>query len=168
MASAHNGKLVHLMFADDGQEPIEDALDRSRAKSPAALQNPPSEPAPEALAANDAVLALARQQLEEYVARKRQDFSVPLHLEGTAFQQSVWQALLAIPYGHTRSYQEQAIQMRQPLAIRAIAAANGRNPIAVLVPCHRVLGAGGKLTGYRGGLWRKQALLDLERPGLFG
>ncbi len=150
LARAYNGKLGGLTFLDEGQQ-----LNAETEVS-------------EHQASNKAVLALTRQQLSEYFARQRQAFSVPLHLEGTPFQQSVWQALQSIPYGHTRSYQEQAQQMRQASAIRAIAAANGRNPIAVLVPCHRVLGAGGKLTGYSGGLWRKQALLDLERPGLFG
>ncbi|MBI1192172.1 MAG: methylated-DNA--[protein]-cysteine S-methyltransferase [Bacteroidetes bacterium] len=153
LARAHNSRLTALHFLDQDSPP-EPATD---AGETAAQQ-----------AANDAVLALARQQLDEYFARQRQDFSVPLHLAGTPFQETVWQALQTIPYGQTRSYQEQARQMHQASAIRAIAAANGRNPIAVLVPCHRVLGAGGKLTGYSGGLWRKQALLDLEQPGLFG
>ena len=114
------------------------------------------------------LLAETQLQLDQYFSRQRQTFDLPLMQLGTPFQQSVWKALLEIPYGHTRSYMEQAHLLGNRGAIRAVAAANGANPLAVIVPCHRVLGAGGKLTGYRGGLWRKQALLDLEQPGLFG
>lgn len=82
---------------------------------------------------------------------------------GTAFQQQVWNALLTIPYGETRSYKEQAQQLGNPKAIRAVAAANGQNKVSILIPCHRVIGSDGKLTGYAGGLNRKQSLLALER-----
>ncbi len=92
----------------------------------------------------------------------RKEFSVPLDAPGTEFQNKVWQALLTIPYGETRSYKQQAIQIQQPTAVRAVARANGDNRLAILIPCHRVIGEDGHLTGYGGGLWRKQYLLELE------
>ncbi|WP_143164186.1 bifunctional transcriptional activator/DNA repair enzyme AdaA [Hymenobacter daecheongensis] len=107
--------------------------------------------------------ALLRTQLTEYFAGHRQQFSVPLHAPGTAFQQAVWQELGRIPYGTTRSYGQQAATLGRPSAVRAVATANGMNRIAILVPCHRVIGADGHLTGYAGGLWRKQWLLELEQ-----
>ena len=107
-------------------------------------------------------LAPARQQLTEYFAGTRQVFTVPLHPQGTAFQQSVWQALRHIPFGATTSYGELARRLGQPKAMRAVGAANGRNPLPIIVPCHRVIGADGSLTGYSGGLWIKQKLLALE------
>lgn len=103
-----------------------------------------------------------KTQLDEYFAGARRAFSVPLTMPGTAFQQAAWQMLLAIPYGSTRSYAEQAVALQKPEAVRAVAAANGMNRIAIIVPCHRVIGSDGKLTGYGGGLWRKKWLLDLE------
>lgn len=104
----------------------------------------------------------AAQQLREYLAAKRQDFHLPLAPRGTAFQRRVWEALLAIPYGETRSYTQQAQHLGQPRAIRAVARANGANPVAVVIPCHRVIGADGSLTGYAGGLPLKAHLLTLE------
>lgn len=101
-------------------------------------------------------------QLNEYFAGKRQEFSVPLFVPGTEFQQAVWQALQNIPYGSTRSYQQQANAMNNPAAVRAVANANGKNRICILIPCHRVIGSDGQLTGYAGGLWRKKWLLELE------
>jgi AraC family transcriptional regulator of adaptative response/methylated-DNA-[protein]-cysteine methyltransferase len=101
-------------------------------------------------------------QLEEYFAGKRRDFDLPLVLAGTPFQQKVWTGLQTIPYGTTRSYKQQAEALGVPSAVRAVANANGDNHIAVVIPCHRVIGSDGKLTGYGGGLWRKQHLLDLE------
>ena len=105
----------------------------------------------------------AVQQLEAYFAGERTDFDLELSLTGTEFQRRVWQALLTIPYGETRSYGEIAEQIGASGAARAVGLANGRNPIAVIVPCHRVIGASGSLTGYGGGLERKQSLLELER-----
>jgi AraC family transcriptional regulator of adaptative response/methylated-DNA-[protein]-cysteine methyltransferase len=102
-------------------------------------------------------------QLEEYFAGRRREFSVPLASAGTAFQEKVWTVLRGIPYGTTRSYQEQARILGDPRAVRAVARANGDNRLAILVPCHRVIGKNGKLVGYGGGLWRKQYLLALER-----
>lgn len=109
---------------------------------------------------------LLSDQLRRYFAGELRDFSSPLDLRGTAFQKDVWSALLTIPYGHTRSYADQAKLLGVPSAIRAVARANGDNRIAVLVPCHRVVGSDGSLTGYGGGLWRKKWLLDLERTTL--
>jgi methylated-DNA-[protein]-cysteine S-methyltransferase len=105
----------------------------------------------------------AVEQLEAYFAGERTDFDLELSLTGTEFQRRVWQALLTIPYGETRSYGEIAEQIGASGAARAVGLANGRNPIAIIVPCHRVIGASGRLTGYGGGLERKQSLLELER-----
>jgi methylated-DNA-[protein]-cysteine S-methyltransferase len=109
------------------------------------------------------VLLQAIAQLEDYFAGVRSAFDVPLDLQGgTAFQQSVWQALLAIPAGGTTSYGLLSQRLGKPAAMRAVGAAVGRNPVSILVPCHRVLGTDGSLTGYAGGLERKSALLKLE------
>ena len=115
--------------------------------------------------------AASREQLTEYFAgRRARSFDIPLALEGTAFQRRVWTALGEIPYGETISYGELARRIGQPTAVRAVGLANGSNPIAIIVPCHRVIGANGTLTGYGGGLPTKARLLDLERgvgSGLF-
>ena len=111
------------------------------------------------------VLAEARQQLVAYFAGQRRDFQLPLAVPGTEFQSQVWQALRQIPYGESRSYGQLAQQLDRPKAMRAVGSANGANPVAIVVPCHRVIGANGKLTGYAGGLGRKQWLLALERTG---
>lgn len=112
------------------------------------------------------LVAKARRQLDEYFRGRRQRFDLPLAPSGTPFQLRAWKALRDIPYGATRSYGEQARAMGQPRAVRAVGAANGRNPIAIVVPCHRVIGGDGRLTGYGGGLGIKQYLLDLERHQL--
>jgi methylated-DNA-[protein]-cysteine S-methyltransferase len=110
------------------------------------------------------VLAQTQAQLAEYFAKRRTVFDLPLDLSGgTAFQQAVWRALLDIGPGATATYGELARRLARPMAARAVAAAIGRNPVSIVVPCHRVLGAGGALTGYAGGLDRKAALLLLER-----
>lgn len=107
-------------------------------------------------------------QLYEYFQGKRVKFDLPLKLEGTDFQQKVWRELLAIPYGKTRTYGEVARRLKRPQASRAVGAANRRNPIPIVIPCHRVIGANGKLTGFAGGLDRKQVLLSREnRENLF-
>jgi methylated-DNA-[protein]-cysteine S-methyltransferase len=108
-------------------------------------------------------LPLAARQLDEYFAGKRRDFDLPLHLQGTAFQRRVWQALTEIPYGATWSYGQQAKRIGNANASRAVGLANGRNPISIVVPCHRVIGADGSLTGYGGGVERKRWLLAHER-----
>jgi methylated-DNA-[protein]-cysteine S-methyltransferase len=104
------------------------------------------------------------QQLNEYFAGERTEFDLPLEMVGTEFQKSVWQQLQKIPYGATTSYGTLALHLNNPTASRAIGSANGRNPISIIVPCHRVIGADGSLTGYAGGLKRKRYLLDLESP----
>jgi methylated-DNA-[protein]-cysteine S-methyltransferase len=114
-------------------------------------------------ALNDAAFAEPVAQLGAYFAGERIDFDVELDMRGTAFQQRVWKALLTIPYGETRSYGEIAEQIGAPGAARAVGLANGHNPIAIIVPCHRVIGANGQLTGYGGGLDRKLTLLELEK-----
>ena len=102
-------------------------------------------------------------ELEEYFAGKRKSFDVPVKPEGTPFQQSTWAALLKIPYGETRSYKQIAGMIGKPAACRAVGMANNRNPIPIVIPCHRVIGANGDLTGYAGGLDVKRKLLELEK-----
>jgi len=109
------------------------------------------------------VLAETESQLGDYFAGRRESFSLPLDFRGTLFQKAVWQALLTIPFGETRSYGEIARQIGRPSASRAVGAANGRNPISIVAPCHRVLGSNGALTGFAGGLAAKDYLLDHER-----
>ncbi len=111
---------------------------------------------------NHPVLLETERQLNEYFAGKRQRFSVTFDCAGTEFQKKVWQALAAIPFGETRSYAGIAKQIGRPKAVRAVGAANGKNPISIIVPCHRVIGSNGKLTGFAGGLPTKEALLKLE------
>src|SRR6185436_2819206 len=112
----------------------------------------------------DKWLTQLRGELEEYFAGRRQDFTVPLSLHGTPFQEKVWRELRSIPFGKTISYEELALRIGQPTAQRAVARANSMNRICILIPCHRVIGKDGTLTGYGGGLWRKRLLLELERP----
>jgi methylated-DNA-[protein]-cysteine S-methyltransferase len=111
---------------------------------------------------DDRMFAAARGQLEEYFAGTRQAFDLPLAAEGTDFQRRVWDALLGIPYGTTISYLELARRIGDPKAVRAVGLANGRNPISIIVPCHRVIGSDGSLTGYGGGIERKRWLLQHE------
>ncbi len=108
------------------------------------------------------ILSECCRQLEEYFSGKRSRFDLALDLQGTEFEQEVWRQLLQIPYGHTASYQEIAEAIGRPKALRAVGAANGKNPVAIIVPCHRVIGHDGRLVGYGGGLWRKKWLLDHE------
>ena len=116
--------------------------------------------------ANDSpVLLEAQRQLQEYFAGTRNQFTLELDFTGTDFQKQVWQALLTIPFGETRSYSQIAQQIGNPKAVRAVGAANGRNPISIIAPCHRVIGASGELTGFAGGLQAKQYLLALEGTG---
>jgi len=111
----------------------------------------------------NAILDRTEDELARYFDGELREFSVPLSVPGTRFQETVWQVLRTIPYGDTRSYQEQANLIGRPTATRAVARANGDNRIAIIIPCHRVVGSDGKLTGYGGGLWRKKFLLELER-----
>lgn len=109
------------------------------------------------------MLLKAKQQLQQYFAGQRQQFDLPLDFQGTEFQQHVWNALLTIPYGETRSYKDIALQIGNVKAVRAVGAANGKNPISIIAPCHRVIGSGGALVGFAGGLDKKQILLNLEQ-----
>lgn len=135
-----DGRLRHLRMVDQTYEP-------SRAG-----WNP-----------DDDAFADAVAQLEAYFAGERLEFDLELEMLGTEFQQKVWAALLTIPYGETRTYGEIAQQIGSPGASRAVGLANGHNPVGIIVPCHRVIGANGSLTGYGGGLDRKRQLLDMER-----
>jgi methylated-DNA-[protein]-cysteine S-methyltransferase len=110
----------------------------------------------------DNVLKQAARELEEYFGGVRRSFDVPLDADGTMFQQRVWEALRAIPYGELRSYRDIADDLGNRQAVRAVGAANGRNPLPIIVPCHRVVGSNGRLTGFAGGLPAKRALLELE------
>lgn len=144
----------------------EDAIDRIE------LPNRAAEPPNPAWVVSDgtlpAALAEAKRQIEEYFAGVRREFDLPLALEGTEFQRRVWAELRRIPFGETISYGELAARIGKPTASRAVGAANGRNPAPVVVPCHRVIGSDGRLTGFGGGLPTKQALLDLERRAAGG
>lgn len=111
---------------------------------------------------NDPILIETETQLKAYFNGKLDKFSLPLDAVGTEFQKEVWKALCTIPFGQTRSYQQIAQQIGNPKAVRAVGAANGKNPISIVVPCHRVIGANGRLTGFAGGLSIKEYLLDIE------
>lgn len=137
-----NGALIGLHFDADGAPELE-ALPRRAHGSP--------------------LLAQAEEELNEYFAGVRRSFTVPLAPKGTAFQQAVWAQLLAIPYGETRTYGQLAAALGRPMASRAVGGACHANPIGILIPCHRVVGADGTLTGYAGGLEIKRYLLELER-----
>src|ERR1700739_1261562 len=136
-----DGQALHGLYMQQGRHPVQCSPRWKR--SPAALAD-------------------VRAQLREYFAGERTTFDTPLTMRGSAFEQRVWSALREIPYGETASYGEIARRIGQPSAARAVGMANGRNPIAVIVPCHRVIGANGTLTGYGGGLDRKRWLLDHE------
>jgi methylated-DNA-[protein]-cysteine S-methyltransferase len=128
----------------------------------APFEPPDTEPSPD-----EPVLVEAARQLTEHFAGERTEFDLPLAPPGTAFQQRVWEELRRIPYGTTATYGELAARLGDPKCVRAVGLANGRNPIAVVVPCHRVIGSDGKLRGYAGGIERKQRLLALEEASLF-
>lgn len=145
---AHPTGMLSLIASDEGLEQI-----RFDATCPAgAVQR-----------GDHAILRETARQLDAYFARVLREFDLPLILRGTPFQVRAWEALQQIPYGTTRSYAEQARAIGMPDAVRAVGAANGRNPIPIVVPCHRVIGSNGKLTGFGGGLPLKRWLLDLEK-----
>ena len=155
LAAARGDALCLLEFTD--RRMLETQLKRLGRKTGAAL-----------VPAANAVLAQTQAELDAYFAGELRTFTMPLAPAGTEFQHKVWRVLQGIEYGRTRSYAEQAIAIGQPTATRAVARANGDNPIAIIIPCHRVVGSDGKLTGYGGGLWRKRWLLDLEQGGALG
>jgi methylated-DNA-[protein]-cysteine S-methyltransferase len=138
--AGRNGRLRHLRMDDQTYEPSHEGWE-----------------------AADGSFADAAAQLEAYFAGDLVEFDLELDMVGTEFQRRVWAALLTIPYGETRSYGQIAQQVGSPSAFRAVGLANGHNPIGIIVPCHRVIGANGSLTGYGGGIERKRSLLDLER-----
>lgn len=146
--AGRDGKLMHLRMVDQTYEPSREGWE-----------------------ADDTAFSDAADQLSAYFAGERTEFDLELDMVGTQFQRRVWEALQTIPYGETCSYGEIARQIGSPSASRAVGLANGHNPIGIIVPCHRVIGANGSLTGYGGGLDRKRALLELERsratPALF-
>jgi methylated-DNA-[protein]-cysteine S-methyltransferase len=154
LASAHLYTpigLLELRGSDAGLSAVQFVTDSSAAPTPRA--NVPG------------CLSEAHRQLEAYFARELRDFQLTYHVEqGTAFQHRVWQVLLGVGFGQTASYLDLARQLGTPGAMRAVGAANGQNPLAIVWPCHRVIGANGQLTGYAGGLPRKRWLLDFERP----
>jgi len=113
------------------------------------------------------ILSQTQQQLDEYFSAQRTRFDLPLYFSGTTFQRAAWNALLEIPYGETRSYAEQAQLIENPKAVRAIGRANGQNPISIIVPCHRVIGKSGQLTGYASGIENKKYLINLEKTVRF-
>jgi methylated-DNA-[protein]-cysteine S-methyltransferase len=141
---ATDSALVAVAWRDQGagQVPVEDAVQ----------------------CGSHGVLDAAAAQLAEYFAGVRREFELPLEFMGTEFQCRAWRALRTIPYGETRTYADMARQIGQPTAVRAVGAANGRNPLSIIVPCHRVIGASGALTGFGGGLDAKAKLLALEAP----
>lgn len=126
------------------------------------FSNAPTEPATPGTLQDQEVTKEVARQLEAYFAGSRKSFDLPLAPKGTPFQNLAWQALREIPYGETRSYKEQAQAIGRPTAVRAIGSANNRNPIPIIIPCHRVIGANGALVGYAGGLVIKKTLLQLE------
>ena len=148
------GKLK-LVASDEGLVAILWENDRPRRVRLADLVENPAHP----------MLLRSEKELNEYFSHKRKAFTVPLDMRGTYFQKQVWEALLGIPFGETRTYGQLANQLGNPKATRAVGAANGRNPIAIIVPCHRVIGFSGKLTGFAGGLDAKDHLLKLEGRG---
>ncbi len=115
---------------------------------------------------NNVYFDMLRKQLDEYFNGERRKFDIPLDLVGTEFQKEVWLGLLQIPYGSTTTYAKQAERLNKPAAVRAVANANGKNKISIILPCHRVIGADGTLTGYGGGIWRKRKLLELEKEAI--
>lgn len=116
----------------------------------------------ESMSAKDEILSTLKNELDEYFAGKRREFSAPLAPVGTPFQTSVWDTLRRIPYGERVSYAKEALMLGRPSAVRAVANANGKNPISIIIPCHRVISSSGGIGGYSGGVWRKEFLLSLE------
>ena len=150
IAGSRDGSLVLLEFTN--RRMMEAQIETLKKRFKAAF-----------LPEDDDVIKRTRRELDEYFAMKRKDFSIPLDYPGTPFETKVWKGLLQIPYGETRSYEDLAKVTGSKGAVRAVGSANGRNRIAIVIPCHRVVNKSGALGGYGGGLWRKQALLSLEQ-----
>ena len=157
--------MIHYRTIDSPIGPLALA-GRGRVLTNLRMLNQTHEPNRKGWVPDDRAFPDVVEQLEAYFAGERTDFDLELGLAGSEFQRRVWQALLTIPYGETRSYGQIAKQIGANGSARAVGLANGRNPIAIIVPCHRVIGATGSLTGYGGGLDRKRSLLELERRRL--
>lgn len=142
---------LYLVSSDKGLQGV------YQKKQAAPLLKPGQETSPAAQ-----ILAQAKKELQEYFAGQRKNFDVPLDVQGTEFQKKVWQQLSEIPYGKTFSYSDIANKMKKPKAMRAVGSANGKNPVWIIIPCHRVIAANGTLGGYAGGLPMKKKLLELE------
>ena len=157
-----------LLVADHGVGAVSATRCRSKIEAPVTSSDRHGQDEGREPERDDDGLPAAREQLAAYFAGELTVFDLPLDLRGTDFQRRVWAALREIPYGRTRTYGELATALGAPSASRAVGLANGRNPISIVVPCHRVVGASGSLTGYAGGVDRKRALLDLEacRPAV--
>jgi methylated-DNA-[protein]-cysteine S-methyltransferase len=154
--------MIHFRTIDSPIGPLALA-GRGRVLTNLRMLNQTYEPDRSGWVRDDRAFPEAVDQLEAYFAGTRTDFDLELNLVGSEFQRRVWQALLTIPYGETRSYGQIAEQIGAVGAARAVGLANGHNPIAIIVPCHRVIGASGSLTGYGGGLHRKRSLLEMEK-----
>ncbi|MGO0059241.1 methylated-DNA--[protein]-cysteine S-methyltransferase [Brevibacillus fluminis] len=160
----HEGWLLHIAATQNGlcfvgsqDKPFDELAAWANARYPHAV-----------LQKDDDAMKPYADELRAYMAGERKDFSIPFDFRGTPFQTAVWQALLQIPYGETRTYAAIAQQIEKPAAVRAVGAAIGANPILISIPCHRVIGKDGSLTGYRGGLDMKKKLLALEKAGAEG
>lgn len=147
----HDTPVGKLTLVSDGRAIAHVAFENSKHPPPACPRG------------EDKVIAKARRELDAYFAGALKTFTVPVAPRGTPFQESAWAALRTIPYGVTRSYAEQAAAIGKPKAVRAVGSANGRNPIPIIIPCHRVIGADGSLTGFGGGVETKRFLLALEQ-----
>ncbi len=150
LAAASDQGLCLLEFAD-----VEDRLNRHVSQLEKTFKTKISK-------GESAIIQQLKRELIEYFNGERKTFEIALDFRGTEFQENAWKALLKIPYGQTRSYKEQAIAINKPTAVRAVAGANNRNKISIVIPCHRVIGKNGSMTGYGGELWRKEFLLKLE------
>jgi len=153
ISAIYDSPIGPLTLASDGKALIQVEFDGGKY------------PLPQYDLGNDSILDQTRRELDQYFAGKLRAFNVKVAPQGTEFQRKVWAALQTIPYGATRSYAQQAMSIGSPKATRAVGSANGRNPIPVIIPCHRVIGANGSLTGFGGGMERKQILLELEQGG---
>ena len=151
LAAASSQGLCLLEFSD-----VEDRLNRHIAKIEKSFNT-------QIQKGDSKIIQQLKQELTEYFNGKRKTFDIAIDFHGTEFQEKAWNALLEIPYGETRSYEDQAIAINQPTAVRAVAGANNRNKISIVIPCHRVIGKNGSMTGYGGELWRKEYLLKLEK-----